>query len=504
MDGWGPRSASVAFMTLAILGIGATARSATNLRRVAVAPTITLKRIRGIVFVRTPDSTTFASFSGSRPVPVGTEVDASNGRISITASSGQHGDFYQGRFVILVPPSQPHVIELDLSGSSFKNCRQSGALAFAQNPSAQNPPPRRRLWGHAKGKFLTRGRYSVTSVRGTTWLTTDSCGGTVARVTTGTIRVADLLRNRQVLIRRGKSYLSKAPIEYTIPTDASDPTTVTTGPDGNLWFTESAGNIARSTPHGSIIEFPVPASDQSAEGTGSPEVIVAGPDRNLWFTDPSSHTVDRITTGGKITTFAVSGAPHGLTVGPDANLWFTEENSMLGRITPAGSVTEIELPLEFPSDWDRITAGADGNLWFVESSANKIGRVSLRGDLTEFDIPTGNSSPAGITRGPDGNVWFTELTGGKIGRITPSGTITEFPLPGGEDTAPDQITLGPDKNLWFTDTGASQIARVTPTGKVIAVPTPTDQTSPSGISAGPRSTIWFTESEGNSIGCARC
>jgi hypothetical protein len=136
MDGWGPRSASVAFMTLAILGIGATARSATDLRRVAMAPTITLKRIRGTVFVRAPDSTTFASFSGSRPVPVGTEVDASNGRISITASSGQHGDFYQGRFVILVPPSQPNVIELDLSGSSFKNCRQSRALAFAQNPSA--------------------------------------------------------------------------------------------------------------------------------------------------------------------------------------------------------------------------------------------------------------------------------------------------------------------------------------------------------------------------------
>ncbi|MDX6409571.1 MAG: virginiamycin lyase [Gaiellaceae bacterium] len=496
----GRRSAGVALVTLLlILGIGATAQSATGVKHLAAAPTITLKRVSGAVFVRAPDSTTFTSLSGSRRVAVGTEVEASNGRISITASSGQHGDFYQGRFIILVPPSQPSVLELDLSGSSFKNCRQARAFT-----SGQDPPPRRRLWGHAKGKFLTRGRYSVTSVRGTTWLTTDSCAGTVARVTAGTISVADLLRNKQVLIRRGKSYLSKAPIEYAIPTGNSEPTSVVAGPDGNLWFTEAAGKIGRSTPRGSIIEFPVLAPDQGEEGSSTPEVIVAGPDKNLWFTDAGASTVDRITTAGAITAFPVSGAPHGLTVGPDGNLWFTEENSMLGRITPAGAVSEIELPLEFPSDADRITAGADGNLWFVESSANKIGRVTLGGALTEFVIPTPDSSPAGITRGPDGNVWFTELSGGKVGKITPAGAITEYPVPGGPDAGLDQITVGPDGNLWVTEGGASQLARITPSGRVVEVSTPTDQSAPAGITAGPKGTIWFTETDGNSLGCARC
>jgi len=495
----GRRRAGVGFAAVVILAIGASARGATDSYRFGAAPTITLKRIRGIVFVRAPDSTTFASFSGSRRVPVGTEVDASNGRISITASSGQHGDFYQGRFVILVPPSQPNVIELDLSGSSFKDCRQSRSLT-----SAGKPPPRRHLWGNAKGNFRTRGRYSITSVRGTTWLTADGCDGTAARVTQGTIGVADLLRNRQVVLRRGKNYLSKAPIEYTIPTDSSEPTSITAGPDGNLWFTEAAGNIGRSTPRGSIIEFSVPTSNQTGEAASSPEVIVAGPDGNLWFTDPGNHSVDRITTGGKITAFAVSGAPHGLTVGPDNNLWFTEDNAMLGRITPTGVVTEIALPLESPSNDDRITTGADGNLWLVEPGANKIGRVTTRGELTEFDIPTADSSPSGIVRGPDGNVWFTELIGGKVGRITRTGTITEFPLPGDEATGPDQIALGPDNNLWVTDTGISRIARITPSGRTIEVPTPTDQAAPTGITAGPRGTIWFTESEGNSLGCARC
>lgn len=499
MGGRGLRGVGAASVTLVVLAMGGTAQSAIHARGSVAVPTITLRRIRGTVFVRAPDSTTFVSFSGSRPVPVGTEVDASNGRVSITASSGQHGDFYQGRFVILVPSSQPRVIELDLSGGSFKDCRQSRALA-----SAHKPPPRRRLWGHAKGKFLTRGRYSVTSVRGTTWLTSDSCAGTTARVTTGTIRVADLLRDKQVLIRKGKSYLSKAPTEYAIPADSSDPTSIATGSDGNLWFTESTGNVGRSTPRGNIIEFPVPASAQSEDGTSSPEVIVAGPDRNLWFTDPNSQSVDRITTAGKITMFGVSGSPHGLTVGPDNNLWFTEDNAKLGRITTSGAVTEIPLPLDAPSDDNRLTTGADGNLWVIEPSDNKIGRVSLRGELTQFDIPTGDSTPSGITRGPDGNVWFTELTGGKVGKITRTGAITEFPLPSGGEAGPDQITSGPDRNLWVSDGAPSRIARITPSGRIIEVPTPSDQASPEGITAGPRGTIWFTESDGNSLGCARC
>jgi streptogramin lyase len=490
---WSPSTFGVAFLALLVVCSGATAK--TNF---ATAPVITVKKVSGAVFLRAPDSTTFDSFSGTRRVEVGTEIEASNGKVSISASSGQRGDFYQGRFIILVAPSQPKVIELDLSGSSFRDCRQSRALT-----SAQDPPPRRRLWGHAKGKFLTRGRYSVTSVRGTTWLTTDSCGGTIARVTTGTIQVSDLLRNRNVVLRRGKNYLAKAPVEYAVPTESSDPTSIAMGPDGNLWFTESAGKIGRSTPRGSIIEFPVPASEQSEDGTSSPEVIVAGPDRNLWFTDPSSHTVDRITPAGRITMFEVSGAPHGITVGPDRNLWFTEDNGMIGRITPAGVVTEIELPLESSSDDNRITTGADGNLWIIEPGANKIGRVTPGGELTEFDIPTSDSTPNGITRGPDGNVWFTELTSGKIGKITRTGTITELSLPG-EESGPDQITLGPDNNVWVTDTGASRIVRITAGGRIVAVPTPTEGSSPAGITAGPGGTIWFTEGEANSIGCARC
>lgn len=47
--------------------------------------------------------------------------------------------------------------------------------------------------------------------------------------------------------------------EYPVPTP-STPVGITTGPDGNLWFTEAVGNkIGRMSPTGTLIaEYPLP------------------------------------------------------------------------------------------------------------------------------------------------------------------------------------------------------------------------------------------------------
>src|SRR5690348_10190780 len=108
--------------------------------------------------------------------------------------------------------------------------------------------------------------------------------------------------------------------------------------------------------------------------------------------------------------------PEGITRGPDGNLWFTETLAdRIGRITPAGVVTQFSLPfLSAPAE---ITAGPDGNLWFTESGSSRIGRITTAGVITEFSAGlTPNSRPVGITRVPDGNLWFTEAQANKIGR----------------------------------------------------------------------------------------
>ncbi len=76
--------------------------------------------------------------------------------------------------------------------------------------------------------------------------------------------------------------------EFPVP--GGEPSFITAGPDGALWFTEGTGNIGRITPSGSITEFPIPTASSMPVG------ITAGPDGNLWFAENSASKIGRITT----------------------------------------------------------------------------------------------------------------------------------------------------------------------------------------------------------------
>jgi len=125
----------------------------------------------------------------------------------------------------------------------------------------------------------------------------------------------------------------------------------------------------------------------------------------------------------------------------------------------AGTIKEFPIPTK--SAPIAITAGPDGNLWFTENEGGMIGRITPAGSITEFALPTGGSFPSGITTGPDGNLWFTEENGNLIGRITPAGLFTSGFLTPTAKSRPEGITVGPDGNIWFTEENASKIGRIT-------------------------------------------
>ncbi len=140
--------------------------------------------------------------------------------------------------------------------------------------------------------------------------------------------------------------------------------------------------------------------------------------------------------------------PEDITLGPDGNLWFTEVDvNKIGRITPAGVITEFTIPIlkdqPFPAFPEGITTGPDGNLWFAERDHSKIGRITPAGVIAEYRIPT-TTSPTGITAGPDKALWFTEFDANQNGRITTKGVVTEFDMllsqaigePGAADVEP--------------------------------------------------------------------
>ena len=311
--------------------------------------------------------------------------------------------------------------------------------------------------------------------------------------------------------------------EFPVPTAGASPSAIVSGPDGNLWFTESLRHqLGQITPDGVITESHIPVGQAGA--------ITVGSDHNLWFTLRNSNYIRRMTTQGEFEDFRVPATSDpglaGITAGPDGNLWFTEFNAdKIGRMTTDGEVREFILPRLLPGtppgvsiNIDRkpldIVAGPDGNLWFTETFANMIGRITPQGSITEFRIPEGDCPPLanwpfenppldcglrGITAGPDGNLWFVKANANKIGRITTTGQVSEFLIPS-HSAGAWAITSGPDGNVWFTESSTNKIGRITPDGVIQEFVIPTDFSEPRGITTGPDGYLWFTESAGNKIG----
>jgi len=159
----------------------------------------------------------FEPLTAGRQIPVRSFLDTKKGTVrlvSATPAAGvtQAGKFGAGLFQVIQSGkgSARGLTELRLKGSNFRGCQlTSGRRASAAR--RYRHAVRRKLRADAQGKFRTRGRYSAATVRGTAWTTTDRCDGTLTKVSRGTVAVRDLRRKRTVTLRRGKSYLARAP-----------------------------------------------------------------------------------------------------------------------------------------------------------------------------------------------------------------------------------------------------------------------------------------------------
>ena len=229
--------------------------------------------------------------------------------------------------------------------------------------------------------------------------------------------------------------------EYPVPPDkvlpvwksnglGQAPASITVGPDGNLWIaefgTDRVVQLHTNGRYGSDFKLPrhkgLPAGDPDVSG---PDWITTGPDGNLWFTESRfgggplvGNRVTRMTLQGVFTEFPIpttDSRPNDIVSGPDGNLWFTEESgNNIGRVDVNGNMTEFAVPTSSATP-DQITVGPDGALWFTEAglSAPGLARIDVSGNISEFQSPTppsgtDNFGAVGIGLGPDNNVWFTE------------------------------------------------------------------------------------------------
>jgi streptogramin lyase len=249
-------------------------------------------------------------------------------------------------------------------------------------------------------------------------------------------------------------------INYPTTDDRFLPIHMAVTADGNVWFTNRNNAIGRFTPAGVGTYFTDPAIVDPGE-------ITVGPDGALWFTNGDT-SIGRISTSGVVTTFSHPSihSPSGIAAGADGALWFTNATTnTIGRMTTAGAVTATYAKKGIGSP-EAITQGADGNLWFTNGPSS-IGRVTPAGVVTELIDPSIHS-PRAIVAGPDGALWFLNenTPGAALGRISTAGVVTTFAGPTIADTRP--IAAG-DGFLWFF--AEQQLWKATPAGAITSVAT---------------------------------
>ena len=176
---------------------------------------VVVRPLSGSVRVKAPGARTYSALATGANLPVGTLVDTRGGKIVLQSARNargrtQNGTFWGGVFQIRQGRKSKGMTDLHLRGGGFGRCgTRAGVSVFAHEAGGKRRVVR-RLWGKDKhSRFRTHGRDSVATVRGTKWVTTDRCDGTLTKVTEGKVLVRDLHRKRKVMVRAGHAYLAR-------------------------------------------------------------------------------------------------------------------------------------------------------------------------------------------------------------------------------------------------------------------------------------------------------
>ena len=292
-------------------------------------------------------------------------------------------------------------------------------------------------------------------------------------------------------------YAQHAFIEYPVPTAATFPSSITNGPDGNVWFGEQNGHkIGKVTPAGVVTEY-TPTTTASIGG------LTSGPDGNVWFTELNVGKVGKINPiTYALTEYAGGNTPSGITTGYDGDLWFADFNPAgggVGQISTSGSLHETTVGSN--NQIEDVALGPDHRIWFTIpfTAGNYIGAIDTSYNYSVYTVTSGSTTRS-IVAGPDGRMWYTDDGNNEVGAISTDGsTYVEYP-PTTSGSSPEGITVGHDNNLWITELGANKIARFTTSGVCTEYTIPTAGSQPFEITNGPDGNIWFVEAGGNQVG----
>ena len=168
------------------------------------------KPTSGHVFVKVPGSSRFQALEDARSIPIGSELNTEKGAVQLQTAADfagklQQGTFSGAKFVVRQKPARRPFTDLLLSGSRLNKCARAG-----RRVSTAAKRRSRRLFGRGRGRFRTRGRFASATVRGTSWVTKDTCTSTTVTARSGTVIVRDFAKRKTIRLRAPRSYTARA------------------------------------------------------------------------------------------------------------------------------------------------------------------------------------------------------------------------------------------------------------------------------------------------------
>jgi streptogramin lyase len=173
----------------------------------------------------------------------------------------------------------------------------------------------------------------------------------------------------------------------------------------------SLGGAALAAPVGALKQFKVPTANSQ------PRAITTGSDGNRWFTEGTEFTgspakIARITPAGVITEFA-PGVADGcnfciigdIAQGPGGLLYITSNDPTLMRfsVTTQSFQTSVQMPNSSALGGDLAVSGTDA--WITDFNNDVVWRYHLSsGQFTSSPV----LDPADVAVDAAGNAWFTQ------------------------------------------------------------------------------------------------
>jgi hypothetical protein len=156
--------------------------------------------LSGEVRVRPPRSGGYIDLGGGAGLPVGTQVDTTDGVLELVIPTGprpvalpaglRRARLSRGVFTIR-RAKRSGAVTIELTGKELRRC-------------GLRPKSARRLLADTTAKLRIKGRYAQSTSRNARWLTEDRCTSTRVKVSRGRVALRDSVRRKNTTVREGR------------------------------------------------------------------------------------------------------------------------------------------------------------------------------------------------------------------------------------------------------------------------------------------------------------